>query len=192
MWAERFDKVLLDGHYEALRLGYERAGDFEYDPAELKVLARGIKDTESQYLQGYRDADGVWHNGFVQDLKSGDDPRYFDEEGLLKPGSLDARSDLYVGRMRGTANEAFLDASPEDATYDWELGVSEHCADCIELADLSPYTRDTIISFPGDGGTSCLGNCGCRLVRDDGVEGFGHHALGLPDEEADSELDLAA
>ncbi|MGH2639718.1 MAG: hypothetical protein ACRDF4_10655 [Rhabdochlamydiaceae bacterium] len=41
------------------------------------------------------------------------------------------------------------------------------------MAELSPYTKDTLFSYPGDGSTECLGNCTCTLVRHDGVRGFG-------------------
>lgn len=184
-WAKKFDAALLDGHLDALILGFERAGNFDYDLKELKELARGIKDTESEFLTGYTDDAGVWHRGWIGDLKSGDDPRYFDKDGNLVPGSLDNRADLYVGRMRGTANEAFVNASDPDSSFEWELGDTEHCDDCLEMADGGPYTVDTLFSFPGDGGTQCLGNCGCTLTRDDGVEGFGHHN----DEDSDGETE---
>ncbi len=185
------DAILLDGHFEALKLGYERAGVFDYDADHLKMLARGIKDKESDFLQGYHDQNGGWHRGFLGDIKSGDDPRYFNEDGTFRPGSLDARSDLYVGRMRGSANEAFAIASFEEdpeTEFTWALGGTEdHCEDCPEIAAGSPYTQDTLYTYPGAGDTECLGRCLCILEREDGATGFANHNSGAAGPDAQDE-----
>ena len=159
-WADAFDKRLLDGHYNALVLGHERAGNFDYDSDALRLEARGIKDTEGEFLQNW-----------VDQIKAGD-PRYIDDDGNFIPGSLDSRSDLYGGKLRGTANEAFVEGSPSQSTFDWELGAGDHCKDCPELAALGPYTSETLITTPGSGDTECITNCTCLLVRDDGMTGF--------------------
>jgi hypothetical protein len=123
-------------------------------------------------------------------VKSEDDPRYFDGDGSFRPGSLDPRTDLYVGRMRGSANEAFAKGSFEDdpkAEFVWQLGSEDSCEDCPEKAADSPYTEDTLYSYPGDGDTECLGNCKCILVRQDGATGFGHHGDDDEEDAADSD-----
>jgi len=174
-WADRFDAELLEGHYQALRLGFERAGSFDYDEEKLRGVARGIKDTESEFLSGYMDADGeTWHPGWIANLRDVEDGRYHNDDGTFKDGSLDSRADLYVGRMRGSANEAFVEASDPEAEITWELGPTEHCPDCLDMADGNPYTADTLFAYPGDGSQICLGNCACQLEIA-GVRGFGNH-----------------
>lgn len=142
-----------------------RGGDLAPDEEKLLLDARGIKDGESTYLQNFLNA-----------IKSGDDPRYFDlETGLIKPGSMHWRTGLYVGKMRGTANQGFTAASFDedaDTEFDWELGAEHHCEDCPRIAAMSPYNQSTMYTDPGAGDTECLGNCDCRWVRRDGVKGF--------------------
>ena len=155
----------MGAHSEAIKLGRALAGAKPLDDDELLRQARTAKDTESEFL-----------NNFVHQLKA-DDPRYVDEDGHFIEGSMDARATLYVGRLRGTANQHFVESSPPDLGWVWELGGNEHhCEDCPRMASLSPFTRDTLFSYPGDGSTECLGNCTCRLVRSDGISGFGRPA----------------
>jgi hypothetical protein len=48
----------------------------------------------------------------------------------------------------------------------WRLGVTEeHCKDCPANAAGSPYTSKTLPNYPGDGSTTCRGNCTCYLER---------------------------
>lgn len=159
-WSTKFDELLLEGHRSAVELGRARGGGPALSDDEAFLRARGAKDTEAEFLKGFEDA-----------IRA-KDGRYFDDNGRLRPGSLDWRTSLYVGRMRGTANEAFVEADP-DSSYTWELGgTEEHCEDCPVMAAGSPYSSDTLPSYPGDGSTECLGNCDCVLVRSDDVRGF--------------------
>jgi 8-oxo-dGTP pyrophosphatase MutT (NUDIX family) len=51
----------------------------------------------------------------------------------------------------------------------WTLGDADHCDDCIELSDMSPYSYDALMSmglFPGSGHTQCGLNCKCRFEYD--------------------------
>ena len=153
-WADAFHAVLVRGHSDAYTLGRQRAGD----------LAAQTRDDERFGLDA-ADGQGERLQRFLDQLKAGD-PRYFDEDGKLVPGSLDVRYRQYASRMRATSSEAFVDAGEPDDEYDWELGAAElHCVDCPELAALSPYTASTIISHPADGQTDCGPNCTCRLRR---------------------------
>ena len=59
----------------------------------------------------------------------------------------------------------FAQATPDTEVIYWELNIAEHCSDCIDLATNSPYTAETIPTFPGAGETECRGNCKCNLRR---------------------------
>lgn len=159
-WYSKAYDIIRRGHEQAIRLGAMRAGVKEknLDADAIANEARGLADQESEYLQG-----------FLADIKAG---RYTDDEGL-QGASLDLRSGLYVGKMRGSANQAFVEESGDDDRFTWTLGPNDHCQDCPEYAQiLVNVTADELFAYPGDGSTECLGNCTCVLVRSDGRRGF--------------------
>jgi len=53
----------------------------------------------------------------------------------------------------------------------WNLTPADHCQasanglGCVDLALGSPYTVETLPTFPGAGATTCRGNCTCFLSR---------------------------
>lgn len=68
--------------------------------------------------------------------------------------------------MLWSASEAGLAAAAQVAGkyVDWNLDpVAEHCGDCPELADGSPYTFATLPGYPGSGISACGGRCKCWL-----------------------------
>ena len=162
-WADEFDRVLLNGHTRAWMLGRQRAGDL----AELNnsdfLAGMAAKDPEAYYL-----------HGFMQDIVNG---RYLDDQGNLNYGPIRSRSQLYVGRMRGTASESWAVNSPQDMRVYWIMLALEHCEDCPRMAALtanSEFTSSELWAFPGDGSTRCVGNCKCVLRLEDGAESFRH------------------
>lgn len=56
-----------------------------------------------------------------------------------------------------------LQALPWETDIYWKLSATDHCKDCVSLADASPFSKATIPVVPGSGGTQCLFNCGCYL-----------------------------
>lgn len=160
VWFESMRGWLLDSHTEAAMLGRVRAGG----TSDANDLWRGREaaDSEAEFLRGFYDA---------LDAR---DPRYWDadaEEWRLD--AVESRARSYTGRMRGTANQAFLDESPAEATFRWVLGASEsHCDDCPYFAGLEPMARDEWPTVPGANQTPCLYQCTCHLERDDGVTSF--------------------
>lgn len=160
-WADLMHAAILEGHTKGWQLGRHLSGDLEDD---LNDLLRGLNkaDAEKYYLQGFRDA------------LLARDPRYWDEELEEFKESIKSRQDLYLGKMRGTANEAFVNKSPRNnREFDWVLGGTEdHCEDCPEFAADSPWQADELFAYPGSGETQCKFNCLCHLVRSDGVSGF--------------------
>ncbi len=160
-WAEKFAGILEDAHTQAVVLGRNKAGDYAAAEEDDKTFASKIMDEQAEYLDKFRQA-----------ISDGDG-RYVGEDGLIDLDGVLNRADLYVARLTGTANEAFVLASDPDMKLYWELGGAElHCSRCPEIAAGSPYTSETIPSTPGSGGTPCLGRCKCYVRREDGVEGF--------------------
>lgn len=111
--------------------------------------------------------------GFVLDIEhgeygSGDE---LDDEGLL------ARIGLYLERLRGTANDAVVNtvSSLKDETVDWKLDpfiLTQHCADCVEMAAQNPWVLSELTRVPGDGSTICGVNCHCELVHNGEIISF--------------------
>jgi len=53
---------------------------------------------------------------------------------------------------------------------DWVLEpLAKHCDDCPSLAEMGPYTPETIPCVPGDGFTACGDSCQCELALEDGT-----------------------
>lgn len=59
----------------------------------------------------------------------------------------------------------YAQATRDDDWLYWELGVAEHCPDCLALAGGSPYRPNELSTYPGAGDTRCRGNCNCTLRR---------------------------
>lgn len=164
-FGEQLFEILERGHSLSWMLGRQRSGSRlgfnEFDALAGNVLAA---------------RDGEFILGFIDDLAAFD-PRYYEtveDKLVLRQKPVQARTDLYANSVRGSANEAFVEAGPADALYDWILGVNEnHCSDCPRIARRSPYSKDANVGHPGNGQTECLGNCLCVWRRrTDGRMGF--------------------
>lgn len=159
-WFIAMKDVLHEGHTLAGALGRQRAGDLTPRSVVDELWGVVAMREEETYLQG-----------FYQALQN-QDKRYYDDFGKVKPGSLKGRQFQYVQKMRGTANQSFANSSDPSMLFDWVMLHSEHCPRCPELQAGSPYTKETLPTHPGSGDTPCRSNCGCVLVRYDGVIGF--------------------
>jgi hypothetical protein len=150
---------LEDGHAAAVSLGRAHAGDDTPEAAEDRKFAEQIVDEQVEYLAA-----------FVKDLESG---RYRDEHGNEDAQAIGDRVALYANRMTGTANEAWALSEGQDTEVNWTLDDgAQNCADCPDIASGSPYTFETLPSYPGDGSTECNVFCRCEIETADGKAGF--------------------
>lgn len=166
IWQSHVLASLLPAHTQAAVLGRQRAGSTgPQDPFDTQ-FAQGVVDTQVPFL-----------DKFAQAIKDGDS-RYVDADGNILIDAVNARLQKYMERVVGTANEAFVLASPAGSTFDWRLMMgANHCTDCPLLAAGSPYTMQTLPSVPGDGSTECNVLCLCEIIRHDGVIGFTRSVL---------------
>lgn len=162
-------EVLEDGHAVCGSLGRRRAGDPARFGTEDSLRASIAMREERRYFEA-----------FASQLAA-QDPRYVDEEGRYDAQRIASRSRNYLGKLRGTANDAFLDASTDEDLFDRVMLTLEHCSTCPHKQG-GPYTRSDLrrIGIPGDGRDECRQNCGCVLVRYDGVVGFGRYTEPAP------------
>jgi hypothetical protein len=158
-WADRMRAALVTGHARAGYLGRTRGGDVAPFDADDTEFGRMVADDEQPFLDRFR-----------QDLESG---RYEDEDGRLLLLPVLGRAAMYVDRMLGTANEAFVGTSGSDLLW-WKLGPSESgsCEECPKLAAGSHYRASELTRTPGDCSTPCVSNCKCWISREDGISGF--------------------
>ena len=154
------NEIIYDVHRSMYRLGIQSAGGTPTDAA-LDQFARIAVDGQQQYLLN-----------FIGDVQTG---RYDDDNGAIDlDGSLKTRWGLYATNASGSASFGFVEGSPANSFFDWQIdAAAENCEDCIALSDLGPYPKELVGAVPRSGETVCLGNCKCRLIRSDGIPGFG-------------------
>jgi hypothetical protein len=152
-------QILLRGHAMAGYLGRRRAGDMAPYDQDDTTFGQMLTAEQQPFL-----------DGFVADL---DADRYEGEDGRPMALPILRRAEMYVDRMRGSANEAFVLASGPTALYWWRLGDAEACPDCPRMEAGNPWNAGTLAGrFPASGWSACGVNCRCSLWRDDGVSGF--------------------
>lgn len=167
-------EALADGHADAIAFGRHRAGDKKPKNQDDLFLARGKADNENHWLKK-----------FEQDINDG---KYTNEDGTLNGRRIKWRASLYSKKLRGSANEAFVNSSDPDDLFEWHLSPAEHCPDCLDFAKYSPYYPIELPSYPGDGDTACLVNCKCFLVRKrDGKQGVLPGAADVAEEEPEGD-----
>jgi hypothetical protein len=152
-------EALIEGHSRGAYLGRTMAGnDVPY----------GEYDTAFGSLVGEEEA--IYLEGFLDDINSG---KYTNADGTIDVEAIEARAELYEGRLRGTANEAFANTlDPDDLVY-WEYGNTvNHCGTCTDLHDNSPYKPSEIPVYPGENACECSIGCGCGLRTESGKAGF--------------------
>lgn len=70
---------------------------------------------------------------------------------------------MYGSATQQSFWQAMANSRGRGVSITWTLGIAEHCPDCVALANNSPYTPETLPTYPGAGDTECLTNCKCGL-----------------------------
>jgi hypothetical protein len=98
--------------------------------------------------------------GFVDDIAA-NDGKPFSARHII-------RANMYGGAGRGSferAQETLQVEEGGNTEYRWDLGVAEHCPDCVEYSQQGWVEAGSFEpAFPGSGHTVCLSNCKCRLT----------------------------
>ncbi len=113
-WYQQFSNELYEGHLRAFSMGWIHSGSDDLESMEVRAAlrAREMLDHESQFLLP-----------FVDDLEG----RYLTDDGYLTRRIM-WRMGLYIKRIRGTFNEAFVDGTPDLMEIYWRLSATElHC-----------------------------------------------------------------
>lgn len=70
---------------------------------------------------------------------------------------------MYTGATQQSFWQTFSGNRGKEKQIWWERTANESCPDCIALEAGSPYTADTLPTYPGAGQTVCRTNCKCHL-----------------------------
>lgn len=112
---------------------------------------------DSEAIDGLIDSQGDYLDGFADAIDGGG----------LSAAQVAARAALYGGAIwqafqRGRGDGA-ADAGLTQCWWDLDPAVSDHCDDCPDLAEGSPYAYpDELPTYPG-GDVQCGSNCRCAL-----------------------------
>jgi hypothetical protein len=150
-FGDRFAEQLVTAHAAAVVIGRNHAGDDAPPEADDRAFAETVVDDQAEYL-----------SRFMQALRS---DVYVTEEGEPMVARVRWRAGLYARRLLGTANEAWGLTLPEGRLFYWHLGEEvSHCRECPEIQAFSPFTIDTIPTWPGQASTQCGTHCRCHVT----------------------------
>lgn len=159
---EEFTELVEELHLGAVWRGRIRgSGDRSYLDIVDRAIAHEAFESQLEYIAG-----------FIADIRAG----LFDlPDGRVSLPGLRNRGRYYLERARGTANEVFASQSPDGELFYWDLGVSEHCSDCLHFAAISPMRSWELVTQPGRCETICRSKCHCNIRRaSDGMTGFAY------------------
>lgn len=160
MFIAAVDEVLLEAHTQAVVIGRTHAGDEAPQETDDRLFAETIVESERGYLRDFR-----------VDLDIG---RYTSEDGERDAEAVRRRVTSYLGRVTGTATEAWKLTLPEDTLIWWRLSqpTDSACEDCPRYAEGSPYEARSMKVLPAMNLTACQASCRCWAETDGGQRGF--------------------
>lgn len=92
--------------------------------------------------------------------------------------TLSDRTELYGHAIRNAYFAGYTARGDALDTYDWLLGVAEHCEPCLDMAERSPWTKVELAGRrPGPTVCDGLNRCQCSLVKVNDTSGYLRHLL---------------
>lgn len=151
---DRLTKSLQDGKITASEYGRQAHGLIHknFEGAYRAGKGRALDDGDMEYIRRATDAELKYAVRFGNDVEAGR---------LVMPRVK--RAGMYGRTVGAIAWHGNVEAQPDNVRIHWQLGVAEHCVDCLILAANSPYTKWDLPTTPGAGATKCLSNCQCTL-----------------------------
>ncbi len=114
-----------------------------------------ISPEESRWIDSAFRHEMRYLNGLVNDVKAG-----------KSVPSLANRIGLYAKALAAAYSSGQVMATNKDTLIHWRLSDDPnvaHCDDCLYLAGLGPFVRDTLPTVPKAGICRCGSNCKCEL-----------------------------
>ena len=89
----------------------------------------------------------------------------YDEASRKRETKLSKQIEIKKLNERVLADKVQVEGAPPYAKIYWvTTRGAKHCPDRLVLAVNSPYTKETLPSYPGDGTTKCGKHCQCKLL----------------------------
>lgn len=128
---------------KAYKKAFLKGSGYDEVPGKNEAWLKDFSASQFKYLEGFASAieDGTTIMGTSQ------------------------RMGMYAEATRAAYWAGSVAGSSRNAEFDWVLGPTENCDDCIELSDGGPYRRNNLPTVPGAGDTVCGSNCKCQIVR---------------------------
>lgn len=149
----RAERALKSAYVQAYRYGVGTTdGSLALADDDLTTIANAFAE-DKDYLANFsaQIAEGYVPTTAAQ-VAEVEGSMLLDERAVMYANSV--RSMFYAGRIARTA---------DDVQIEWVLGATEHCDACLDAADGSPYTKDTLPGLPGAAVCDGLDKCGCSL-----------------------------
>ena len=163
----------VDGHAQSMMKG-------NITPAQFEKNMMG--SIEQNYRKLYKEGKGVpfnaklerWEEEFIKKQVHGQEQylsnfrSYIESKqglGQELTSRVSQRAGLYAERGTAMFEAGHVSSLPDDVLLDWEMQPAEHCLDCPDYEAGSPYTKDTLPGYPGEGFhlSACGTNCCCTI-----------------------------
>jgi hypothetical protein len=172
---------VISKFHEDVRGIADKVIDGKIDSENFQIQMR--KSIEKRYRELYQEGKGTkrlskWEEEFIQRQVNSQNQYldnfrlYIDQQrtiGKELTGKVRWRAELYAERGTSMFEAGHIASLPNDVLLDWEMQPAEHCNTCPIYQAGSPYTKETLPGFPGEGFhlTQCGTNCKCILQVSD-------------------------
>lgn len=153
------DRVALRAAEDAMNRAFHSAIDATWADAYrvgFGSRASGTVPGMPPSFLGDIDRQRRFATSFAQDIAAGN----VGKNGRMAFGQ---RAALYANGVEGAFNAGAINAGGDGELIFWRLGSADHCFSCPLIAASSPYTRDSLPTYPRSGATPCGNNCKCHL-----------------------------
>ena len=139
----------IDKHYRLLY--QEGKGTTSLEKWEDEFI-KGQANGQEQYLDNFR-RELTMRKGLGQELT----------------GRVNWRANLYAERGSAVFEAGHVGSLPDDVLLTWKMHPAEHCSTCPVYEANSPYTKQSLPGYPGEGFhlTQCGTNCKCSIQISD-------------------------
>lgn len=114
---------------------------------------RALSNKEREWLESGLKQELKFFDGLVGEVRKG-----------RNISALVPRIKMYSDALTSAYSAGQVIGSGTDTLVHWHLDPNaQHCPDCIEIANASPFTKETLPTQPKSGWCQCKSNCKCTL-----------------------------
>ena len=125
-----------------------------------RILPVSMTDREKDFVRRQADSQKPFLKKFREEMEL---KQSIGEELTSK---VVQRANLYAQRGSALFEAGYVQSLPDDILLDWVMSPAEHCSTCPTLAAGSPYGKNRLPGYPGEGFhfTKCGVNCQCKYL----------------------------